>query len=357
MHCIVDQKALKEAIARAEVVLDTKHTLVNIAMIKIEVTEVVRLFVTDCVSFLEVAVDNAEAKSPGAWLIPGKPLIDLIETLRKDKVELEVDTSRGEKVLVITNGRSKFRIKATSADEFPLMMRDFSTLKFHALDARDLVDRIESVKFAAAKPSSTQPHLASLFMQEGELACVDGHRLAARIHNIPLTKTLLLPIESISHLLELAKGLETIGFAHTDTHAYFHLGQMGLSIRLMDMQFPDYSKAIPRTPYDSVEVDRQELIEAVRLAGLIDNRQSAVKLIASNGKLLVTSHRNEHGDCKVELACKMGNDQSVGINGDYLLDALARLKQPSVTIELRGARTGVMIKEGDFLCVTMPKTG
>ena len=99
---------------------------------------------------------------------------------------------------------------------------------------------------------------------------------------------------------------------------------------------------MPQTSETKISLPTDDLSHAVRRVSLLasDRYGRAVRVKLTSGKLDLSS-RTEMGDAQEELSVDYdGTEMEIGFNARYLLDFLAVVGSPSVSLELNPARGG-----------------
>ena len=181
-----------------------------------------------------------------------------------------------QETLHIQAGRFETRVKGIDAEEFPAIPTagERPTTRI----AQNVLRKaLAEVTFAAATDEARPILTGVLARFEGDrltLAAADNYRIAVK------TITVLDPVEETSVVVP-ARSLRRAG-ADPGRHGrpgrdhplaepnqiLFHVEGIDLVSRLIDGQFPNYQQVLPKGHTTRAEVDRDELLKAVRLAGL-----------------------------------------------------------------------------------------
>jgi DNA polymerase-3 subunit beta len=310
-------------------------------------------------------------ETDGATTVPARLFADLVSSLpAADRVDLEL---QGADVLHLRSGRFATHIKGIDADEFPAIQTagDRPTTRI----AQKTLRRALAETIFAAASDEARPILTGVLARfEGDkltLAAADNYRIAVR------TVDVLDPVEAISvviparALAELVRVLADtddpidIVLAQQKNQVLFHLEGIDLVSRLIDGQFPNYQQVLPQSHATRAEIEREELLRAVRPAALIaSSSANIVKLrIGANGSgesdagLTVTATADV-GDYEgaVEAAVQ-GDGTTIAFNARYLADVLTNVDAERFAIELNGPLSpGVFRPVGDdaYVHVVMP---
>lgn len=174
--------------------------------------------------------------------------------------------------LSISAGRSRFALPTLPADDMPVMqIRDDAAAEFE-MQAIYLNGAIGALQHAIST-EETRFYLNGIFIHAPDtgdlrMATTDGHRLARAVLPRPDgAETLpdaILPrkvVKLLSALLDRHEG--SIGIAVTSRMVRFEVGETTLVGKLIDGQFPDYTRVIPDGDGRRLAIDRAELMAAV----------------------------------------------------------------------------------------------
>jgi DNA polymerase-3 subunit beta len=315
-----------------------------------------------------------EVITPGSVTIPARALADMVRVLPGPDVVLKRLPNQH---IEVKSGRTKARLMALSADEFPSLPA-YESATFVKVDQTLLTDMVDKTLYAAST-DETRYNLNGVFFEppqaaDGPLTMVatDGHRLV-RVErtfegasSFRLKGPVILPRKGLSELKRVLDGSEAgadganiIELGFHDNHAVVRKGNTVLGMRLVEGQFPDYKQVIPKLADKIVRVTRAELVESLkRVSVLAQDKMQPVKLAISRDQLVVGCTNPETGeitdDVPVEYA---GQSLEVAFNARYLVEALASLDDKNVLLKVTdnlspGLLVGV--DEPRHLCVVMP---
>jgi DNA polymerase-3 subunit beta len=311
-----------------------------------------------------------EVVTPGTVTIPARALADMVRVLPGPDVVLKRLPNQHVEV---KSGRTKARLMALSAEEFPTLP-NYEAAHFVTVDKTLLVDMVDKTLYAAST-DETRPNLNGVFFEppstpEGPLTMVatDGHRLVrversfAGAQNFRLKGPVILPRKGLNELKRILDGTDgdnTVELGFHDHHAVARRGNTLLGMRLVEGQFPDYKQVIPKLADKVVRLSRQDLVESLRRVSVLSqDKLQPVKVSLGRDQLLVSCTNPETGeisdDVPVEYA---GANLDVAFNARYLVEALGSLGDKNVLLKVTdnlspGLLVGV--DEPRHLCVVMP---
>jgi DNA polymerase-3 subunit beta len=373
MELTLTKKELVRSLNRTHSVADRKSSMPILSNILLSTDgdKTLRFAATDL--YLSVtSASVAEVKKQGSAALPARTLFDIAKNLPEGDVSLKALDNHA---VEIRGGRARFKIPAMPGHDFPTLPTP-ANVELSALSAEDL-GRLIALTHYSMSSDETRPHLAGALLEgDGKLVrmvTTDGHRLSMaeerqRGGGKLLNFHMLVPGKGVGELRKMideaksAKsddGPASVGVGSIAGNAFFRHGEVLLSVKLAEEQFPPYAKVIPKTTQRRVTLGRQVLIDALKRIGLVANDKSgAVRFHVESGLLRITSENPDVGEGSEELDVDFaGESTEIGFNVRYLMDALSGLTEAEVALELGGALDPGVVKPvgpTDFIGVIMP---
>jgi DNA polymerase-3 subunit beta len=228
---------------------------------------------------------------------------------------------------------------------------------------------LEETTFAAASDEARPILTGVLARFEGSrltLAAADNYRIAVRTIDVldPVeAASVVIPARALTELNRILSDTDDpveLVLAQARNQVLFHLEGVDLVSRLIDGQFPNYQQVLPASHATRAEVDREELLRAVRPAALIaSSSANIVKLQVGgeDGGLVVTATADV-GDYTGDVEATVeGDPTTIAFNARYLNDVLGNVQADRFALELNGPLSpGVFRPVGDdaYVHVVMP---
>lgn len=373
MELTISKKDFVRSLARTHSVADRKSSMPILSNILLtaEGRRNLRFAATDL--YLSVTSStSAEIKRAGTVAVPARMLFDIAKSLPEGDVSLNVlDNFAAE----IRAGRVRFKIPGMPGNDFPPLPSP-GNLEFSELSADELGRLIALTQYSMSS-DETRPHLSGALVEgEGEtvrMVTTDGHRLSKAEYKqagANLKFQMLVPSKGIAELRRMIeearsgqpKGEESaakISLATAGGNAFFRHGDLLLSVKLADEQFPPYNKVIPKTQQRRVIMSRQALSDSLKRISLVaSDKSGSVRFHVESGTVRITSENPDVGEGSEELDVDYAGDAvEIGFNVRYLLDALSALIEDDVALELGGQLDPGVVKPvgpTDFVGVIMP---
>jgi DNA polymerase-3 subunit beta len=338
MKLTIERGALLNALGHVQNVVERRNTIPILSNILVEATgKEVRFTATD----LDIeAVDHADAKisAEGAVTAPAGTLFDVVRKLPTGAdVALEYDGDSRQ--LVISSGRSEFKLPTLPAGDFQTMVPDEDATEFD-LEAADLRRLIDKTRFAIST-EETRYYLNGVYLHTADTdggkklrtVATDGHRLALSEVEAPkgaeTLEGVIVPRKAVGEARRLIDNEDgDVSVSVSDTKVVFKAGRAQLTSKLIDGSFPDYARVIPKGNEKAMIIDNKLFEAAVdRVATVSAERSRSVKLSISEGKLTLAVNSAETGQGHEEIECDYQADgMDIGFNAKYLLDVAAQIE-------------------------------
>ncbi len=306
---------------------------------------------------------DAGVDREGQVAVQARKFLEIIRAMVGDEVHLVEEENHG---LRITAGKSRFKIRGLSSDDFPTLpeVGEGSQIELPHSDFRKMISKIFFA--VSAEESRFQLNGALLKPKEGgmEMVATDGHRLALVEAGLPSAQDadgVLVPRKALQELQRF-DGDDTLKFCRGEHHLSFGVGRRELICRILEGTFPDYEKVISKDNDKVISFPRKTLGEVVsRVALLTGDRARAIRMAFGDQQLTVSAANPDLGEAVEEIDCEYdGPSLEIGINPDYLGQFLSAVETDDVLLKLKDENSqciGAPAEEDDgdrYLCVIMP---
>jgi DNA polymerase-3 subunit beta len=353
MKCIVVRANLKEGLHATERATGEGGNLAILHNVLLEAGEN-RIFLT--VTNLELGIRfalSAKVIEKGKVTVPAALMSTLVANLPQERLNLE---KKGVDLVVKTDNYEAI-LKGLSPDEFPIIPKLKSEEESLTVKGAVLKDAINRAVIAA-QPSGVKPELGSVLFDFGldflKVVATDNFRLAEKtIHassyetNIKDAFKMLVPLRTCQEIVRIVRDDEDVRILRDTHQVLVRTEACEITSRLIDATFPDYEPIVPKKLSTEVIVDREELISAVRLAGVFGSKTSEARLAVSRGKktLELSSGEQATGENSYVLSAKVqGEDAEASFNWHHLLDGLKLLRDDTVFFGLSGEHKPAILK-------------
>jgi DNA polymerase-3 subunit beta len=322
------------------------------------------LAATDLEIGIRVSVDG-QVTDGGSITIPAKKFAAMVKEMSDSEIHLV--TTPDAKV-IITCGSARFKIAGLPADEFPPLIDEKENDKkrnFVSMDANALLMMIQQTSFAASR-EETRHFLngvhVSLKEKQVKMAATDGKRLAVATANLETTteeKQGIIPIKAVERLKDMLISTVIVKICMDNSRVIFDMGDATLVSRLIEGEYPDYERVIPVDNGIRLMMDTQRLLSIVKRIGTMANPKTPGLTMETIGDVLkVKASTPEYGEGYEETQIKKeGDDISIGLNAQYLMDILKATDKDEVIFSMSDPLKPILMKpvgNDGYVCVIMP---
>ena len=323
----------------------------------------------------------AKIEEEGESTLPIKIASSLIQNLPEGNIEGRTQ----KETLIIKAGQITSKINGEEASLFPR----FPSIKKEnpiTLPVKEFTASLSAVS-GSASFQETKPELMGVFIsfspQEIVFAATDTFRLA-EYKITPATSgssepffssgsfNIILPLKTTQEIIRIFQQEES----KTPLICYINEGQILFTYtpkvdsnipevhivsRVIEGEYPDYHQIIPKSSTTSVVINKQDFQKALKSSGLFTNRlrEVSIDIFPSEKKCVVKTYNQDKGEYVATLACEgEGEDVSVVMNHQYIVDGISNITEGDVRIRLEGSLKPVLISSSSnkepYLYVVMP---
>jgi DNA polymerase-3 subunit beta len=301
----------------------------------------------------------ATVEGEGAVVVPAKLLGDIVRLLPTGPVTLSHRPEDG--VASVESGSYASRLNVFAVEDFPRLPS--VDVPLQEIDAAALLDTVQRVSRAASRDES-RPVLTGILAQfEGAkltMAATDSYRMSVKETQLesggPELEAII-PARALDELARVAAGAEKVQLGVNENHVIFGAGEAWLTTRRIDGQFPNVAQLRPESFEVQLELDRAELLDAVRRAAVMAQRNTPLRLRFAEGELTISAQSQDVGETRESLAVRYtGEPLEIGFNAEFLREGLESVTADEVKLELiNPLRPGLLSAEGDsFWYLIMP---
>jgi len=302
----------------------------------------------------------------GAITVPAKILRDLISNLPEGVITFTLKNG----LLHVLSEDNKAELNTISAEEYPeipVMGNDVEVLE---IESALFADAVKSVVFAASTDTA-RPIFSGVYLSfvDGLLSVVasDGFRLSEKVLtlDVPFSKTFSVVIPAKT-LLEVARLIVAevptkIALDDRANLVLFSNQDTVIATRILDGQFPDYKRIIPKEHALEAEISYEDLLAAVRLADIFaQESDSSVKIhFNPEGVISVSSSSPESGQQTSSFKATVDGDElDISLNSKYILDFLTNIGADKIHFCTQDAFSPCVFRPfdtQDFIHIIMPR--
>lgn len=363
METIVRQRDFSKALSAASRFVSSRAQLPILSNIALKVTSTKMLILATNLEISLAREIGAKTIKKGELAIPARVITELVSNLKEETITLKSDKEN----LKITTEDFKGDVVGLNLSDFPSIPLKIGK-KGVSLSYSDFIVALNKVLFAVSR-DDTRANLTGVLMifDTSGLTMVasDGFRLS--YNQIKLKHTLkekvIIPKSILSELVRFGEEDREekieIKIDKQNNQVIFSYQNMTLASRLIEGEFPDFDRIVPRSSTTQVSLSRVELLDAIKLSSVMA-RESAnvVNLSVDKDLVRVEAKSSKSGTQEVKVAAKVeGGEIQIAYNYRFIEELLSYLNGQEVVIEFTQSNAPGVFKvpgEKDFFHLIMP---
>lgn len=319
---------------------------------------------------LEIAVTNfipGKVIESGNLVIPFNIFNSIINNLQTERINLESKDNS----LVIKTENYQAKIQGDKKEDFPIIPKINNNQFFLEIPTISLKKSLSSV-INAAQISEIKPELSgALFdfqVNSLKLAATDSFRLAEKNisnnqfkSNIDEAFKIIIPLKTVQEVIRVFKDDEDkINIYLDPNQILFKTENTEIISRLINGEFPDYQPVIPQSTETEIILNKEELINAIKLTSAFTDRLNEIKILIKDGakNIEVVSYSQTLGENQYLIPAKIkGPSLEIVFNWRFLLDGIKNLDSENIYLGFNGDNHPVVIKspnDASYFYILMP---
>ncbi|PPR47550.1 MAG: DNA polymerase III subunit beta [Alphaproteobacteria bacterium MarineAlpha5_Bin9] len=368
MKISIDRNIIFKSLNHVQSIVDKKNTIPILSNILLEASNSnLTLTATDMDLSIKTNI-SCSVVEEGSITVPAHTLYDIVRKI-PDGNEIEFISNDGKK-FSIRSGKSKFSLSCLPKDDFPSIAIDSLQYEF-SINGRDLLSIIDKTKFAISN-EETRYFLNGIYFHKNTekndsfltLVSTDGHRLAKMDlipeKNIDDLPGVIVPKKTIQELTKLLAEFDQEVVINVDPNKIiFFINNSILISKVIDGNFPDYTKVIPSNNLNVLKVNRELFCEAVdRVSTITNERSRAIKFRLFNNLVNITASNSENGSASEDIQAEYnGKEIEIGFNSKYILEMISQLEDEYVILKFNDENSPMIANESsnaNLIYVLMP---
>jgi len=296
-----------------------------------------------------VITNDLDIESEWAFCVPSKLFTNYISLVQDDNVHIEL---LNDDSIKIGTSSWKMKIKWIEASEFPLIpnIREEVSLNISWKIIRRSIDK---TLFSSAE-WNIRPTLAGLYVKissnEVIFASTDSFRLSEYktilTENVPNDFSQIIPSKTANQLKSILADNDEVKIVSGDNQIAFLSWNIKIYSRLLNGKFPDYSTFFPTSFSTKAEVNRIDLMQALKKINLVsrENNYSIKMSLSSSRWIELETSQTQIWEWDVTLVWAVEwEDNIVWINSTYFLEVLWVINSTHVSISFENPLSPIMI--------------
>lgn len=295
----------------------------------------------------------------GVAVLPARLTTDIVRALESGAVSVEVKDEEAH----LSAGRSNFTVRLLPSDDYPRVSE--TSGEPVSFDATRIAEALRQVVRAASHDDARPILTGVLMVTEGEglrLVATDSYRLAlcdvTGAKGIGEGQAVLIPSRALGELVRILNTDGLVFLYLSEREATFEVGNLRLTTRLIEGEFPNYRQLIPTTSPNKMVVGRESLMEAIKRVKLMAKESTPIRISLRSGGVELLAVTQDVGQAEELVdASYEGEEMTIAFNPDYFVDGIDATSGDDVSIEtLDGLKPAVIrsTESDDFLYLLMP---
>lgn len=308
----------------------------------------------------------------GSFCVNALALYEIIKKLTKDTVSFKIEQAHsGEKILAIKSGKSKFELVTLDVENYPQVL---TAIKEKSISIKReqilfLIDKTKACIYANETRYNINGMLLNIDPVEQKIFGVttDGHRLAIASIEIndqdikePLNITI--PKKVVGEIRKIAESEEeNIVLDISSSKVTFNFSHSRLTTKLIDAEFPNYKKVIPRDHTDNFTVNTKDFIFAIDKVSSIylsSSNEVGIRLVISENTMKIMSTKDaNHSFDEIPITFTRNTEMQLMCNFLYFKEILSLIDEETVQIFVKDSNYPLTIQDSSkssFYYIVMP---
>jgi len=340
-------------------VIDKRASMPILSHIYIEAGEQITLTATDLEIQIKAQID-IQADQHGTACLPAEKFFNIIKSLPPD-AKIKISTT--DEKTIITAGRSRFTLNGLPSSNYP----EFLCQTEHQITLPEAVLKksLEKTQFCMAVLDARyylNGLLINIADRQYQTVASDGHRLAFFKSDIDsdIQTRIILPSKSVQQLFKLidtSDNLITLQFSRT--HCIVQCQNIEFSSKLIDANYPDFSKVFAKDFHPEIQIDTDQLKTALQRAAILSNQQlRGLRLSLDQSELTIRSNNLEADEAEEPLEIDGFNSQlDICFKSNYLIDALSHIDSIKANLKIASDESTCLVQDtldDSFEFIVMP---
>jgi DNA polymerase-3 subunit beta len=163
----------------------------------------------------------------------------------------------------------------------------------------------------------------------------------------------ILPKKSVAEIRRIIDGSKKVKIAVSRVKIKITTDQATIVSKLIDGEFPDYDKVLPKNNTQIAVINRRNFFDCVdRVSTVATDKHRSVKLIIENGKMSLQVNTNDGSFAYEELDVNYSGERiETGFNSRYLLDIIGQIDKEELLMRFKDGASPALIEAKDMSSV------
>ncbi len=274
--------------------------------------------------------------------------------------------------MVVSAGRSKFEVNSLSDSDFPSVFSNDFDAEI-SMKVKDLLAIIKVTMFAMSNKPERYNLNGLLFHTSVEeninylcTIATDGHRLSfakSALDNAVVIPNRIIPRKSITELIKILPDYDqnsNVDIKFGSNKVIFSVGTLKYITKLLDADFPDYNRVVPKNNNKILDINRDNLLSALERVSVVYKMGGVrgVKFSIENDKVNLSSSSGfgDIADEDVESIFSEKEKFETSYNPDFIIEALNVCVGEKIRFNFSDTTAPILIQTDNvnFYHVVMP---
>ncbi len=369
MQFAIAKETFLKALQKVQGIIETRKTMPILSNVLIEASQGrVDITATDLEVGMKSSYDASVAED-GKITVSAKKLYEIIKELPEEEIYF---STRENDWIDLQCGKARFNIVGLSSEEFPYLPK-IDDKGYVKLNSGTLNKMVEKTVYAICQ-DETKYNLNGIFFKTSEqdgavslkLVATDGHRLSLSESDFSgdsgrdLSSGVIFPKKGIYEIKKITEdGTGDILLSFVDNNSVIRKGDTILIMRLVDGEFPDYTRVVPSNNNNIAIISRSDFLHSLRRMSILSSDKfKGVRLELQNGSMEISANNPELGEAHENMEVQYtGDTTAIRFNARYLIDVLSVIEEEEIELHLKDELSPAILKPlnaKDFLSVIMP---
>jgi len=357
MSFSVNLKAFKDLLQKVYPVVPARTPYPVLCNLKFTTQDgLLKVYATDMDTSVMASI-AVESKDESKFVVNAKKIYDWTAiSASDDDQEVIIDVSDSN--IILTRGKSKSAFACVDVNDYPEFV-NLEKSKVYTLPAEKLKYLSNKVaNFTAAKdPSRSRGALEGILFdcsrEKFTSIATDANKLSVVSFNSALgfdgDVSVIIPPKPLTEVAKIAENFsyESIKFSFFENSVSFFADDFELITKLLEGPYPDYKRVIPADYKKYFSVDRQEIINALKITSSVaDKTNNLTKFYLENGELRLHSEDINTNSKSDEFLSIDYTDEPfiIGFNSVFLIEILSAIDTQYVKFEFVEKNIGAVIR-------------
>lgn len=303
----------------------------------------------------------------GGITVPFSTFYSLVNNSDNERITIETDKNN----LIFKTDNYSAKIQGVNHEEFPIIPKIENEGSFIEIETSVFKDAVYKV-LNAAQVSEIRPEISGVLLDFQmtllKFVATDAFRLAQKTINNNQFKTnfsqgfkIIVPLKTIGEVVKIFPENQQLKIFIDSNQILFKNEELELISRLIDGEYPDYEQIIPKAVDNELVINKDQLINAIKLASNFSGRTNDVKFKINESKkvLEVYSASQYLGENNYLIPVKLKGEgfPEIAFNWHYFLDGLKVVSQENLLFGVNNNNKPSVIKspeDASYFYILMP---